>query len=262
MTLLSASAATIGETVGRDVIGYLQRTKSYRQPDDGEFRRLWAECDKLARADAVGAMVLKANLSVAAGALDDALYYVRNIKANRSGEYLPTLNTVLVNFGKFSESLPTYRDMMMEHVSANYLHLGVANGAYITYLEALDNARTKMQLDSIFPEAEESIRCVASILQSNEEDEGTIARAMDIAGEVLNDHRLLFHGLHHALRPVPHPFDGGPAYFGVEIGVSVDHDTALDLTCEYVERLSAANVTIPISMVLKFKSVAEPGNVE
>jgi hypothetical protein len=238
MTLLSASAATIGETVGRDVIGYLQRTKSYRQPDDGEFRRLWAECDKLARADAVGAMVLKANLSVAAGALDDALYYVRNIKANRSGEYLPTLT------------------------SANYLHLGVANGAYITYLEALDNARTKMQLDSIFPEAEESIRCVASILQSNEEDEGTIARAMDIAGEVLNDHRLLFHGLHHALRPVPHPFDGGPAYFGVEIGVSVDHDTALDLTCEYVERLSAANVTIPISMVLKFKSVAEPGNVE
>lgn len=264
MTMLSAAAATIGDSLGKDVSHYLQGTSSFRQKNEREFQELWAQCDKLARADAVGAMALKATLCVAAGELEEALYYVRNIKLNRSPVHTSTLCTVLVNFGKFSESLPVYRELMMapDQVIPEYFHLGVGNGAYSSYLEALNQVRDKMQLNSIFPDAEDSIRSVVSILEMNHESEETISLAMDIAGDILREHRLLFDGLHHALRPVPFPYDGGPAYFGVEIGVEVDDETAFDMTCEYAERLAASDKAIPVSMVLKFKSIGEESDGE
>lgn len=260
MSTLGASAATIGESLDAEVGHFLLQTGRWRHKNDGEVQRLWAECERLARADAVLAMAIKSALCVTVGDYDEALYYVRNIRLNHSPLYASTLATVLVNFGHFSESLEIYRLLLTERelVQERYFLLGVANGAYSTYIEALEAYRKNMSLSSFFPAMEDEVRSAAAILAENGESEQLIARAMDVAGEVLRERSMMFYGLHHAVRAVPHPRDGGPAYFRVDIGVEVDDDTAFDMTCEYADRLAQSSTTIPVSMVLKFSSVLEP----
>ncbi|MEN4918281.1 hypothetical protein ABE485_06380 [Achromobacter spanius] len=259
MSILGASAATIGDSLDAEVGYFLLQTGQRRHKKDGEVQRLWAECEKLARADAPLAMALKAALCVTVGDYDEALYYVRNIKLNHSPLHDSTLATVLINFGYFSESLEVYRQLLSvrELVQDEYFHLGVANGAYSTYIEALEAYRKNMSLSSFFPAMEDEVRAAAAILEENGESEQLIARAMDVAGEVLRDRSLLFYGLHHKVRAVPHPRDGGPPYFRVDIGVQVDDDTAFDMTCEYADRLAQSSATIPVSMVLKFSGRSE-----
>lgn len=260
MSILGASAATIGESLDSEVGHFLLQTGRWRQKDDGEVQRLWAECEKLAKADAVMAMAIKAAICVTVGDYDEALYYARNIKLNHSSLYGSTLATVLINFGHFSESLEVYRQLLTvpEIVREEYFHLGVANGAYSTYIDALEAYRKNMSLSSFLPAVEDEVRAAAAILAENGESEQLIARAMDVAGEVLRERSMLFYGLHHAVRAVQHPRDGGPAYFRVDIGVEVDDDTAFDMTCEYADRLAQSSATIPVSMVLKFSSILEP----
>ncbi|WP_286899114.1 hypothetical protein [Achromobacter sp. UBA2119] len=258
MSILAGAAATIGESLGKDIGDYIRHLTRFSPEADSQYHRLWAECEKLARSDAVRAMAYKAILCISTGSYDDALYYVRNIALNRSPLHAPTLASVLINFGRFSESLEAYRQMMApDMLTPDYFHLGVPNGAYRSYVEALDFVRTKMQLATVFPEAEADIRAAAAILEENGESEDHIASAMDVAGEVMRERSLVFYGLHHTLRPVQHPRDGGPAYFGVNIGVEVDDETAFEMTCEYAERLSASDKFIPVSMVLKFVSLGE-----
>lgn len=251
------AAATIGESLGQELSLYMTSATHFVQKTDRQFVHLWAECEKLAKRDATLAMAYKAFLSVAAGDYRDAQYYVRNIKHNCSSLYAPTLASVLINFGHFAESLESYRQMMTtpELLSPDYFHLGVANGAYATYVEALDFARTKMQLAAVFPAAEADIRAALAILDENGESEELISSAMDIAGDILRERSLMFRGLHHSLRPVPHPLDGGTPYFRVGIAVAVDDEEAFDMTCEYADRLAESTKSIPVSMVLKFTSL-------
>ncbi|WP_312538260.1 hypothetical protein [Achromobacter mucicolens] len=258
MSILAGAAATIGESLGKDIGDYIRHLTRFSPEADSQYHRLWAECEKLAKSDAVRAMAYKAILCISTGSYEDALYYVRNIAHNRSKLHAPTLASVLINFGRFSESLDAYRLMLTpEILISDYLHLGVPNGAYSSYVKALDIARKNMQLATVFPEAEADIRAAAAILDENGESEDLIALAMDVAGEIMRERSLVFYGLHHKLRPVPHPRDGGPAYFGVDIGVEADDETAFEMTCQYAERLAASDRFIPVSMVLKFVSLGE-----
>ncbi len=258
MSLTVANAVTIEKELSLKVETYLSDTGPYRDEGSLEFRKLWAECEKLAKADACAAMSLKAVLKTAAGNEKDAHYYVQNLQAIR-GNYFPALASVLINFGRFSQSLESYREIIRpESIQVrDNLELGVANGAYVSYLCALDKVRENMNLSDLKPAQEASLREAVLILHHNQESEEDIAAAMDFAGDIMREHGVVFKGLHHRLRAVSAPPDGGLPYFGVDIEIDADVDTAFDLTCEYTEQLAHSTVKIPMSMVLTFKGSTE-----
>lgn len=78
------------------------------------------------------------------------------------------------------------------------------------------------------------------------------ALALDIAGSIMRE-RKLFDQEHKKVQVVECPADGGLGYVRVKFDVNVDLDTAIDMTCEYAERLSRAPIKIPPSMIFEFE---------
>ncbi|SPD65475.1 protein of unknown function [Cupriavidus taiwanensis] len=186
------------------------------------------------------------------------MYYVRNIeRLNEWETHVMTLCTVLINFGKFSESLePFTRLIDPTRTLGSHLSVGVANGGYKRYVAALDQCQKAMAMD-IHPVNEGQIRAVADIMDANGDTDEDIARAMDFAGDILREHGYLYLGVQHKVNPVREPVDGGHPYFGMRIAVAVSEDEAFEMTCDYAERLAQSKVKIPSSLVLSF----EPGSV-
>jgi hypothetical protein len=245
--------ATIEDELIQSIGVLLAKTNVYANKDDEVVIELWRQADKLAKADAAAALEVKAKLAIVLGDIDQAQYYVRNLKLLKAHDrYLLAAATVAINFGFFSESLPIYREMIdPERGDFSLLDYGVANGAYRTHVAALDRAQLDLKM-KVHPVHEQLARQVAAIMEENGDSDEDIARAMDLAGELLREHKLLFKGLHHLIKPVLDPSDGGHSYFSLQIALEVDEETAVDLTCDYVDRLAGANCKIPSSLVLSF----------
>lgn len=220
-----------------------------------EFRRVWRETEKLANANLGKSLALQAALEAARGDDQSALTFLARLEQTGSAQYLPALVTVLAELGRFSESLIPYRKIIDPAFGqTHFLQQGVPNGGFFSYIEALDKAQGPMHM-TVASKSEGEVRTVAEILACNGDSEEDVAGVMDIAGEVMKDHKLrrLFH--HPELRSYPAPRDGQPPFFACHLLVDTTEEDALDLTCEFVERLAESALKIPVSMVLSFKGV-------
>jgi len=256
MPVVQLRPATIEEDLSRDVSTLLDETCRYREYTDPEIARLMWRADKLQNADAAASMRIKTVLEVCRGDFEQAMYWVRNAKHLNYNVYLNALCSALINFGKFSESQAPFDELMdPTKDGAMHLHLGVPNGAFRRYLRWLNKGQEDMKMD-IRPANEQQIRDVVSIMETNGDSDEDIGRVMDIAGDILREHKLVFMGNAPRLNPVLDPVDGGHPYFGMHIVVGTSSEEAFDMTCDYAERLAASRVKIPMSVVLSFKAGA------
>lgn len=250
--MASVSPATIGPQLAEEVDTWISQSQGYRSRDELDHRRYWKKAEGLARVDPGRMYAIKMVLTAATGAYDEAMAMLGSLKCHDEKQALATQTTVAILCGHYTDSLSTYRTIIdPDFGEFQFLMQGVPNGAFETYVRALDKGRKAMNL-TLTPHIEKDIRSVVDILRANGDSEDQVVAALDIAGEVLREHRMFQYHIHPRIRPVPDPSDGQAPYFGYDMFVNTDPATAFDMTLEYVEKLATSNLRIPASMVFSF----------
>lgn len=250
--MASVSPATIGPQLADEVDTWISQSQGYRSRDELDHRRYWKKAEELARVDPGRMYAIKMVLTASTGAYDDAMAMLDTLKRYDEKQSLATQTTVAILCGYYTRSLSPYRTIIdPDFGEFQFLMQGVPNGAFETYIRALDKGRNVMKL-TLTPHIEEDIRSVVDILQAHGDSEEQVIAALDIAGEVLRDHKMFQYHVHPRIRPVAEPRDGQAPYFGYDMFVNTDAATAFDMTLEYVEKLACSNVRIPTSMVFSF----------
>jgi len=228
----------------------------YLEPDDLQVLKLAPQIEKLGQTFPDQRLLLLARLAITVGDREKVEYYLRNAERIHAESIQIDLVriTMLAMMGYCSESLPLLRKLCTRDGGALPLFLRdlPPTGSVHLINQAFDEAQ-KMNLKNV-PTCPENYRLSAKIMDFWGDTDDDWAKALDAAGEVLRAKKLFFMSQGLELKPVDCPMDGGLPYVKVAYQVHVNVETAVDMTCEFADRLALSGVKIPQSMIFEFRS--------
>lgn len=252
------ATATIANDLQERIEGLIADATHYLSPFDRNLTRLKDELDVLGKADAGARSVL---LSLIYGLCGDRVqcdYYLNNAeRIHAPSEQIKLARiTTLLNLGYSSEALDEMQriDITEHGLPRRMMSNQPANGAFHT-LDSLFERATRLQIPNL-PDRT-SISPVVEIMDSWGDTDQDYCAALDIAGEILREHKLFFIGNAEATA-VHMPSDGSAGYVKLVYKVAVDADTSMDMTLDYVDRIARSGRKIPPSLVFEFEGTEEP----
>lgn len=215
------------------------------------------ECEQSGMAEhanVAAAYCRKAWLASADEGGERVMSYVRAISLDRDDtRHLVSICATLLNLGRFSDSLHAYEVLLTNDASLrSALELGVPNGAFRTYVRALD--RMQRMHPDFHPANEASIRAVSRIMAQCGDSDGDIARAMDVAGAMLLERGIAPFSVNQLLTADEFPPDEDGPIVDLDFVLDVPSAVALDLTMQYVRHLSRVDISIPSSLSVSFRA--------
>lgn len=246
---------TIANDINKTLSDLFLRSPQFLSKESTVFTELSDELDKLGKVDARQRSVLLSGLYALAGDRDKSEYYLdnsRRLHVDRNEIDLANV-TMLYALGYFSEALPIVRELVEPQRGLIGAFLSSpAPGAHHLMQDLHEKAKD-MNLQNIVP-FPEALRSAIEIMDYwGDTDEDYVA-ALDIAGEILRNHRLFSIGESVVTRAIKRPLDGSPPYNKVVMNLGVDSMKAVELTCEYIDRLADSGIKIPQSMSFEFRS--------
>ncbi len=235
-----AQRATIANEVSDVILRMVTSADQYFDRPSFEIRQQERQLDKLACVDAFGASILRALLVQLYGDLEESLHWTRNARKLRSSpEDLATVDRVesviFTNLGYFSRGAKLLV-AQKEHHQIDQAHLMLTSGAW----EELGSLYGKF-VPTEFPRAvtavETARRCNMS-LQSMGVTQDHLQAVLDLAGEVLRKHRLLF------LEDQPIIRDCGDAVL-YQLLIRVEPRKAIELTDEVIDGMIDRELDAP-----------------
>lgn len=253
---MNPTPQTIATDIERRVHLLYNTELAYIPEDSPKFVRLHDDLDRLGRADARLRSLLLAKLFGLSGNREKVEYYLRNcasLHVHAVGIELTRL-MMLLNLGYFSESIAVQKQLAAPDSGAlgELLRSPPGNGAFHSMCSIIEQAHI-MNLHNIATPTSDFAAAVRIMDQWGDTDED-YGHALDIAGEIMRE-RKLFHRDLLSTQPIEAPPDGSFGYVKLVYQVGVDVDTAIDMTCEYAERLAKSKLKIPQSMIFEFEGV-------
>lgn len=249
-----ASPQTVGNEIQKRIFALLESSATFISPKSPEFVSIHDDLDKLGKVDAARRSVLLIDLYALCGDREEAEYYLRNarkIHADPVDVALAQL-TMLVNLGYYVESVPVLRYLSNPELGqlSQLLLNPPGNGAYRLLSEMLEQGLL-MKLPNI-TESTENIAAVARVMDQWGDTDDDYARALEVAGTIMRERKLL-HRDYIVSKAVENAPDGGSGFVKLSYSVAVDLDTAIEMTCEYADRLAASRKKIPASLIFEFE---------
>ncbi|MCC6071477.1 hypothetical protein ACFSQU_18210 [Massilia sp. GCM10020059] len=246
--------ATIANDLHVKLVSALVSSSHYLSTSSGAFVRFSDELDTLGKVDAVSRSLLLVLLYTMAGDRERCEYYLDNaqrLHADKDHVELARL-TMLLNLGYFSEAIPFISMLRPPQFGLPTLLMlkPPCNGAFHTLTSLFDQAAKMNLLNG--PTEPVSLRPATAIMDEWGDTDEDYAAALDIAGAIMREHRLVFVD-DIQVETVLQPADGSPSYVKLCYQVDVDLDTSIELTLEYADRLAQSGKKIPPSLVFEFE---------
>ena len=243
---------TIANELDQQITNLLGKTNRYLPKDNEEIVSLFRQCEKLAGKDAATAAILRVRLCTATGDRETGEYWAKN--ARRLHASLMSLNCALsllyANLGYFVEANEPVKFIANPEngLASLVINNPVGHGALHLAQDMSDRAKA-MNIENVKlpPFVSEA---VAAMDLWGDSDNDYLA-ALDVAGSVMRDNRLLpaTNGL---VVGIIHSHNGDLPTVKLEMEVDTDLDGAIELTVDYVMRLSASGIKIPPSLSFEF----------
>lgn len=215
----------------------------YRRTDDLEIRRLLREAESVARHDAGLASLLKADIHSLCGNWQEVLRWLTNARANQK-EVLADVTemTAAANLGYFSHSAAVYpRAVAIElGTLGHYLSSGLICGTLVALLRNSDIAeQAKLELDD-GTKADLMLAANAKrVLDRLGLPEQDLTAMLDVAGEVLREHELIWSETRPRVLVVDTDEDLGLTY---QFALPVPPQLAAELSDLVIERIVTRNL--------------------
>lgn len=254
--MTNLSPQTIGNTIQEKITVLFQSTGKFLPENSIQITRIYDELNKLGKVDAARRSLLLVLMYTLCGNREQADYFLRNSKKLHFDHVQVELAqlTMLLSLGYFSESIPVLRRLANPTTGSLVKFLAdPPGGAFHILNSILDLAKT-MNLANI-PETSDLIPTIVRIMDQWGDTDDDYSNALDIAGTIMRERKLFFKDTLITI-PVEAPLDGGFGYVKMSCHISVDIDTAIDMTCIYAERLASSHLKIPQSMVFEFEAAA------
>jgi hypothetical protein len=226
--------------------------------DNSEISQLTDEIDKLGKIDATSRSLLLVRLNTLLGDREQADYYLRNAKRLYASDddYALAEFTMLIALGYISEALPVLKKCLepSRNLQNIFLNLPPPTGFHLlqsAYKHARELGMTNTPVELPYPES------VTEIMDFWGDSDADYALMFDHIGTVLRAHGLLFGTKNFSVQPFPEPLDGSAPYVKFSLSIEADFETAIDLTCEYMDHAAKSAAKIPPSMIFEFDSVYE-----
>lgn len=250
---MSGLALTIASEIEPKLEQLFMGEHSYMSEQSQAFLELSDEIDKLGRVDACMRSLLRARLYALSGNRDEAEYFIRNAQHLNAqpGHIIATRLMVLLRLAYFTEALQAFQqltnpDLGMVHLFVNRLP-GI--GAPHVFCEITERAK---EMGFIVSDVSGNL-AAARVMDDWGDTDQEYARVLDIAGKILRERKLVQESMRTLAVPDVHA--GGPGYVKLSCNVHVDLDTAIEMTCDFADRLAASQVKIPQSLVFEFEAV-------
>jgi hypothetical protein len=236
----AAVPATIASEIGKKLGKLVFNSSEFRAADEFQIRRLSMDIDKLMKVDAADGHLLKSGVSQLIGNVDAMRYEIKCAEALSSSPAVQRVMTCnLINLGFFSEAQQAFRaaiDPRRGEFSVG-LEIGFACGAFSTMAMTIEQA---MRMNIEVPAEVQSRlgRIMLVLTKANITDE-TIGGMLDVAGAVMRQNRLFFHGLEPEIMAVDDDDLGQCVYMTYMLAVSPERAAELqyDLTCRLVDQI-------------------------
>lgn len=250
-------AQTRGSSLIQDINKVLISASSYVSEDDFWFRRLVAEAEKLKAASPHERLNVLAQLYGLAGNVQLAEQYIdAAIHSKYDLAVVQNKAVILSNLGYFSKAIPAFMQAGDPESGFFTRHwkLGLCIGAFQTLAKFLERAK-QMQLD--LTEVDGAlISEAAEFLEAVKVTDVQLAHALDVAGDVLREHRLFFSG------PGPEVSiwrdDPLEKHLSIVFKVAVPIAEAIALDEELGHKLFERCDDLPSEIMIHFESGMEP----
>lgn len=195
----AATPATIASDLLGRINAILGRLDGYMDEDDALLAELIRETKKLVAVDPITGHIMYARIWQLAGNIDKARHHLDNAKkltGRIEAEHASV--PIFCNLGFFSDALVSARVAYHPATGCGFLIaeaiLGIACCAFRTFDAFLTQAEEmKMDLSAITKNREVIARA-ARVLEAAGVTDDAVAKMIDIAGEVMRDHRLFYQG--------------------------------------------------------------------
>lgn len=238
-----AAPATIENSLRERIDAVLIARTTFGSADDFEVKALLRDADKLARADAFGASLIKAEVYGLCGDRRQFEYWLANAaKIRRGSEIFRSESVGLSNLGYFSEAAITFEGAMQPvHGQVGALfHIGLINCCFKSMVNAAEYAKQAgIELDADLVELARKADYVLGRVGVSEDQ---VRRVTDVAGEVLREHNLLWHGAGPLIRMFSDDEGAGMLF---QLYVVTTDEKAAQLTDEVLGLLIDRDIAAP-----------------
>ncbi|RZI62363.1 MAG: hypothetical protein EOP37_03405 [Rubrivivax sp.] len=224
----------LGGTIGALILGgsrYLEKT-------DFVVRSIDAQIDKLQKVDALAASIHRGMLYHITGELDESLYWLdnaRRLKADPHNEFDLMAAIVLSNLGYFSRAAQLLSKVadFFKLSNANLLLLTGSWSELSQLNERLDSSKDEEGVAAIA----KAQRCCMTLKQIGV-SEDQVKAMLDVAGEVMRSHRMLF------LEDAPIVRETGDVVL-YQLLVKADRREAIKMTDEVLMKMIQRDLDVP-----------------
>lgn len=231
--MAGAKRATIANEVGRSIDALVLGATDYLPDPSFTVRSLDHEVEKLFKADAFSASLKRGLLYQLYGSAKDAIYWIDNARKLRSD---PTARLVTdateavisSNLGHFSQASRLLIGLGKESWRGEVILLFLC-GAW-SELSELEDVALEPPVDEASAKAVATARRCFMTLQQVGVTQAQVQAMLDVAGEVLREHRMFFLGD----QPIVRECDDVVLY---QLRVPAQPVEALAMTDEVIERL-------------------------
>jgi hypothetical protein len=227
-------------TIASEVLGAINRwlatASHYSERTDFFFVSTKRSAEMLANADAYAASIALAMLHHTAGDLDEALYWVRNLRKWSADQHsYDTEAIVLSNLGHFSRAVDAIRSSPVEQwlVREEILLLSGAFDLLVSRAEGTSLAETEEGQTALATAA----RCTM-VLNNMGVKESHLQAILEIAGEVLRSHRMFYDDQ----RPLIRTTDDSLLY---QMSIRTEASVAAEMTDEVIVKMVERDLDAP-----------------
>lgn len=234
--------ATIAPEIWDQVRGLVEGADYYREPQDFQLKLLLRSADKLSNADAAMSSIVKALAYHLSG--DDASVTHWLANARRFPQLAPGAidaqeSCIWSNLGWFGKAAQATTLRLAEHVGPlDFARMALLCGAFESVAAYLSAGADIAGSEDAF----QKVRRCAMVLERVGVPPAGVRSVLDVAGEVLRQHRMFFSGT----EPIVHTLDSEDgAGLLYELRVPVDAATADAMTDEVIHALIERELLLP-----------------
>lgn len=246
----------ISSTISNKICELQEGATRFLMADRIDMVKLIKDARNLIRTDAGNAHIALGMIYQLTGDIENAVKHLKNAKKLGASNAMTALTVAYSNLGFFSKAQEVFKDSQNPKTGEGfflmYATVGLASGAFAT-LNNFINQSIDMNLDMSSISVDKSmVERSAKVLNDADISDAQVAAIMDIAGEVMRENRLFFHGKAPEISIGDSHGTNPCVYIGYLLPVTPAE--AADLYMEFTARLFSRMDSVPEAIHISLKA--------